>query len=70
MTNNINVRKIEQKKQYGDFVMLSQMLGITTDAARMRYQRGDKEVIKAMEIITKNREGLIKAYQRKNQEVK
>ena len=57
----------EQKKQTGDVLTLSKMLGHTTDAIRMRLSRKDDETYKALYKIIEQREKLIKEY--KNQEI-
>ena len=60
--------KTEQKEikiKYGDYQTLADMLGVSTDAARMRYRRNDPEAIRAMEVIFENREKLINKYKNK-----
>lgn len=53
----------EQKKQTGDVLTLSKMLGYTTDAIRMRLLRKDERVYKALYQIIEQREDLIQKYQ-------
>lgn len=53
----------EQKKQTGDILTLSKMLGYTTDAVRMRLSRKDKLTYEALYQIIEQRENLIKEYQ-------
>lgn len=57
------VRICEQKKQTGDILTLSKMLGHTTDAIRMRLSRGDKLTYEALYEIIKQREELIQKFQ-------
>lgn len=57
------VRFCEQKKQTGDILTLSKMLGHTTDAIRMRLSRKDESVYKALYEIIQKREELIQKYQ-------
>lgn len=54
--------KIKQKNKYGDYEILAQCLGISLDAARMRYYRKDKEALKIMSDIQANREKFILKY--------
>ncbi|CVK15879.1 hypothetical protein Ga0061079_103190 [Apibacter mensalis] len=62
-----DVNKNAQKIQYGDFVTLSEMLGCTSQAARMRYERGDKKAKEALSIIIETRRKIIKEYKLQNQ---
>ncbi len=57
------VRFCEQKKQTGDILTLSKMLGHTTDAIRMRLSRKDESVYQALYEIIQKREELIQKYQ-------
>ena len=71
--NNITMTKVlefseivmicEQKKQTGDVLTLSKMLGYTTDAIRMRLSRKDKATYEALYEIIEQRENLIQKYQ-------
>ncbi len=58
--------KTEQKNrgQYGDYLTLGEMLNVSSDAARMRYRRGDKEALAAMKVIKENRKALIENYKK------
>ena len=67
MPNVAIIEQIKDKRRSGDYILLSQLLGVAQHTAKMRLARGDKEAIKAMLIIIKNRERLIKEYQSKNQ---
>lgn len=58
------VRFCEQKKQTGDIQTLSKMFGYTTDAIRMRLVRKHIETYRALYRIIKQREDLIKEYQK------
>lgn len=53
------------KIQYGDYQTLSKILGISSDAAKMRYRRGDENAVKIMRSIVANREKLIEEHQTK-----
>lgn len=57
------VRICEQKKQTGDILTLSKMLGHTTDAIRMRLSRKDEKTYEALLQIIEQRENLIQKYQ-------
>ena len=57
------VRICEQKKQTGDILTLSKMLGYTTDAIRMRLARRDEVTYNALYEIIEQRENLIEKYQ-------
>lgn len=52
----------EQKKQTGDVLTLSKMLGYTTDAIRMRLSRKDERTYRALNKIIEQRESLIKEF--------
>jgi len=45
--------------QYGDFQTLAKCLGISADAAKMRYYRGDLKSKELLQKIIENRENLI-----------
>ena len=57
------VRICEQKKQTGDILTLSKMLGYTTDTIRMRLARRDEATYNALYEIIEQRENLIEKYQ-------
>lgn len=57
------VRICEQKKQTGDVLTLSKMLGYTTDAIRMRLSRKDETTYRALYEIIEQRENLIQKFQ-------
>ena len=63
MEFNEIVRICEQKKQTGDILTLSKMLGYTTDAIRMRLARRDEATYNALYEIIEQRENLIEKYQ-------
>lgn len=49
--------------QYGDFQTLAKILGISSDAAKMRYRRGDEKARQIMQNIVAHREKLIEEHQ-------
>lgn len=55
----MTIEQIKQKMEYGDYGVAGKMLGITTDAARMRFRRGDDEMNETLIKIINNRETLI-----------
>lgn len=56
------VRFCEQKKQTGDTHTLSKVIGVTTDAIRMRLIRKHEETYRVLYRIINQRENLIKEY--------
>lgn len=50
--------QIISKKQVGDWKTLGKILNCESNAARMRFQRGDIEALEAMTQIIENRENL------------
>ena len=58
--------KMEQiQKKYGDYQLLGEMLGGSSDAAKMRYRRKDSQAIKAMQAIYDNRRKLVESFRAK-----
>jgi hypothetical protein len=55
--------QLKAKIKYGDYNTLGQILGITSDAAKMRFKRNDALAIEAMTKIIVGRDELIKEYQ-------
>jgi hypothetical protein len=55
--------QIKLKMKYGDYNTLGQILGISPDAAKMRFNRKDALAIEAMIKIIETREDLIREYQ-------
>jgi|LakMenEpi03Aug12_release.lakeMendotaPanAssembly.Ray.scaffolds.fasta_scaffold3750383_1 hypothetical protein len=55
--------QLKEKIKYGDYNTLGQVLGITSDAAKMRFKRNDAVAIEAMTKIIEGRDQLIKEYQ-------
>lgn len=51
--------KTEQKKKYGDYQLLGEMLDCSSDAAKMRYLRGDRQAVEAMQAISDSRKKLV-----------
>ena len=61
-TSNVrNKEQIKKRMQVGDLLTAAKMLGITTDAARMRLNRQQHEIIEALEKVIQTREELIKS---------
>lgn len=59
--------KSEQKKldvKYGDYILLGELLGTTTDNARMRYRRQREDAVKGMELIIDNRNKLLEEFKK------
>lgn len=54
--------QIKIKMKYGDYNILGQILGITPDAAKMRFNRKDSKAIEAMIKIIESREEISKEY--------
>lgn len=59
----MTVEEIKLKIKYGDYNTLGQILGITSDAAKMRFNRKDSRAMEAMSKIIQSREDLIREYQ-------
>ncbi len=60
----MTIEQIKQKIDYGDYNLLQKILNVkTVAAARMRFLRGDKDAVKAMQSIQENREKFIKEQQ-------
>lgn len=55
--------QLKAKIKYGDYNTLGQILGITSDAAKMRFKRNDTVAIEAMTKMIVGRDQLIKEYQ-------
>ncbi|WP_260256285.1 hypothetical protein [Elizabethkingia meningoseptica] len=53
------------QKKYGDYQLLGEMLGVSSDAAKMRYRRKDSQAIKAMQAIYDNRRKLVESFRAK-----
>lgn len=56
------VRICEQKKKYGDFQTLANVLNINVDTARMRYYRKNEQAIKLLYNIIEQRENLLEKF--------
>lgn len=56
------VRICEQKKKYGDFQTLANVLNINVDTAQMRYYRKNEEAIKLLYSIIEQRENLLEKF--------
>jgi hypothetical protein len=59
----MTLEQIKSKLKYGDYNTLGQILGITSDAAKMRFNRKDVNAMEAMIKIIQSREDLIREYQ-------
>lgn len=59
----MELEQIKMKMKYGDYNTLGQILGISPDAAKMRFNRKDGTAIEAMTKIIESREELIREYQ-------
>ncbi len=51
--------------RYGDYAILGEMLRINTEAAKMRFLRGDIEAKRAMELIVSTRKKMITEFIKK-----
>jgi hypothetical protein len=63
MTTEQLKEQLKEKIKYGDYNTLGQILGITSDAAKMRFKRNDTVAIEAMTKMIVGRDQLIKEYQ-------
>lgn len=61
----MKIGQIKKRIAYGDYQTLSKMLGISSEAAKKRFQRGDKEAASALTQVIEQRENLIKEFQSK-----
>ncbi len=63
---DLNINQIKEdiipKIIRGDYIVLGRMLQITTDAARLRFRRSNKDAILGMQLIVLQREDLIRSY--------
>ena len=55
--------QLKAKIKYGDYNTLGQILGITSDAAKMRFKRNDANATEILIKIIEMRENLIKEFQ-------
>lgn len=58
--------QITPQIEKGDYVVLSKMLDLAQNTARMRYYRGKQEAVLAMKKIVESREQLITNHKRTN----
>lgn len=56
--------KGKEKINYGDYQLLGDMLDVSSDAARKRYKRNEKEAVKVMNMIQENRKQLVEEYRK------
>ncbi|GEN71607.1 hypothetical protein [Chryseobacterium lathyri] len=56
--------KEKGKINYGDYQLLGELLSVSSDAARKRYKRNEKEALKAMEKIQENRKRFVLDYRK------
>jgi hypothetical protein len=61
----MTLEQIKTKIKYGDYGTLGQILGISPDAAKMRFNRKDLGAIDVMTKIIQTREELIREYRLK-----
>ena len=59
---------IRSRLRYGDYVLLGELLGISSDAAKKRLSRKNKAAIAAMLTIIENRERFIEKYRSETEE--
>jgi hypothetical protein len=57
--NPMTTQEIRKKCEYGDFQVLAKVLGISSEAAKARFARGDKTSMEIMLRIIENRNQLI-----------
>lgn len=57
-------KKEEEKINYGDYQLLGELLKVSSDAARKRYKRKEKEALKVMNMIQENRKQLVEDYRK------
>lgn len=55
----MTIEQIKLKTIYGDYTTLGKMLGITSQAAKMRFLRGDQEASEKLQKIIETRENLL-----------
>lgn len=68
-TNPTSGQKIEELKEkliYGDFTVLGEILGITPDAAKKRFFRGNIQAYEALEKIVNSRQELFEEFKNEN----
>ena len=63
MTTEQLKEQLKEKIKYGDYNTLGQILGITSDAAKMRFKRNDPDATEVLIKIITMRENLIKEFQ-------
>ena len=51
----------KEKIHYGDYQLLAEILDISSDAARKRFERKEKGAVKAMRKIQENRKQFIES---------
>ena len=54
--------QIKRKLQYGDYQTLGKTLGISVEAAKMRFKRGDQKSARILQEIVEMREKLIQTH--------
>ncbi len=55
----MTIEQLKEKIQYGDYQTLAKVLGISADAAKMRFFRGDEKTANVLQEIIAMRENLI-----------
>ena len=56
--------KEKEKINYGDYQLLGELLSVSSDAARKRFKRNEKEAVKAMGLIQENRKQFVLDYRK------
>ncbi len=54
----------KEKINYGDYQLLGELLSVSSDAARKRFKRNEKEAVKAMGLIQENRKQFVLDYRK------
>lgn len=62
------LEQLKPKMQVGDYGQVSEVLGCTRDAAKMRLRRGDKEALTVLQRLLDAREALKNEFQNQEQE--
>lgn len=60
------IEELKEKLIYGDFTVLGEILGITPDAAKKRFFRGNIQAYEALEKIVNSRQELFEEFKNEN----
>lgn len=63
LNNVMTLEQIKEKIKHGDYNTLALVLGISSDAAKMRFKRNDPDATEVLIKIITMRENLIKEFQ-------